>query len=437
MEAALARRVAPESNLTIDIRMANRVTTQRRPMPYRRAVVSLALLLAVVSSSRSQPGAIEAEVIPYGIAADGAHDDRVTLRIEEEPTGRLVPLLPYVFFDEGSSAVPARYGGGDSAASNDPFVRRYRMILSIVGERMRANPSERLVITGTSSMTPAERRVDGLARRRAEAVAALLASRFGIDRSRLVVRSTGLPSRASNNAHAEGRAENRRVELSGSDVLLAPVAIADTLVRASSTGMRLVTAAMATTPLDTYNIELRHEGKVFRRLSGSQLQPMYTESFTESELRWFAANPDGIDVTMMARTAGGDSITTPRRTILFRVERVRRALMPAEGRPQDRESIVLFDFDSAELGDDARTILRDLVARIPATATLAVTGFTDETGDSVRNHDLSQRRAASVQAALPDRVASAGGAGESGGHHWNTTPEDRFYSRVARIMVRW
>jgi hypothetical protein len=162
---AVAPCVAPESNLPIDITMANLVTTDRTNMSLRRTLTTLAFVMLAAHAAPAQWAPIIAEIEPYGIAADGTNDERVLLRIEEEPTGRLVPLLPYIFFDEGLAEVPARYRNADSGATSDPFVRRYRTILAIIGARMREHPAESLVITGASSMTAAERRVAGLARR--------------------------------------------------------------------------------------------------------------------------------------------------------------------------------------------------------------------------------------------------------------------------------
>jgi outer membrane protein OmpA-like peptidoglycan-associated protein len=418
--------------------MANHVTTDRGYMSQSTRIlraIAAGLLLAIPAAAQS--GAIEATVEPFGVApGGGASVDRVLLRIEEEPTGRLVPLLPYIFFDEGSARIPDRYLTPGAEPTTDPFVRHYRSILAIVGERMRAHPSERVAITGTSSGTSAERRQRALARRRAEAVVEHLVTRYGIDRSRLTVHARGLPERSSNNTHAPGRAENQRVELSGSEVILAPIAREDTLAAAASSGMRIMTSAAAPRGISEYRIELAHDGKVFRRLQGRGApNAVYAETFTDAEVKRFAASPTGIDVTMMVRDSTGDSVTTPRQTIQFQLERTRRAHWHIEGRPQDRESIVLFDFDSAELRPESRAILLDLVERIGPHGTLAAIGFTDEVGDDERNLELSKRRANTVREALPTSVKHAGGRGESGGHHWNTQPEDRFYSRVVRLTV--
>lgn len=415
--------------------MTRKTLTMSHAGRLRIAALCITLAAALPAQVGAQPLRERVDIELAGVGAQGENSERVLLRVEDEPTGRMVPLLPYIFFDEGSSEIPARYLYADSAATNDRFIRHYYAIIDTVARRLRENPRERLTITGTSSMRGRDRRAD-LARRRAMALADRLVSVHGIDRSRLIMRARGLPDEASNNAHLEGQAENRRVELSGSDIVLAPLVIGDTLMRVSSTGVRIMPPTSLPYGVAEWLIELRHDGGLFRRLHGTTtLSELFSETFVESELRRFARSPTGIDVTMRIVTAYGDTVVVPARTIPFEVERTRRALSAREGRAQDRESIILFGFDSAELRKDSKTILLDLIARIPSSSPLRVTGYTDETGDSIRNRALSQARAEAVRDALPGRVSSARGGGESGGHHWNSRPEDRFYSRTARIAV--
>lgn len=77
---------------------------------------------------------------------------------------------------------------------------------------------------------------------------------------------------------------------------------------------------------------------------------------------------------------------------------------------------VLFDFDEAELRSTAADVLDDLVTVIQDAAPAGVTidGHTDGRGDDAYNQDLSERRAAAVQAYLvdagvaPDRLTATG-----------------------------
>jgi outer membrane protein OmpA-like peptidoglycan-associated protein len=69
---------------------------------------------------------------------------------------------------------------------------------------------------------------------------------------------------------------------------------------------------------------------------------------------------------------------------------------------------VLFDVDDDQLRPDADTLLDELAARLddlgPLDAPVIVAGHTDSTGSRAHNQDLSERRAASVAAALQQRI---------------------------------
>jgi outer membrane protein OmpA-like peptidoglycan-associated protein len=81
---------------------------------------------------------------------------------------------------------------------------------------------------------------------------------------------------------------------------------------------------------------------------------------------------------------------------------------------------VLVEFDRADLTATAQSRLSELVAQLRDLGPRAVTvaGHTDAIGDTAYNQDLSQRRAASVEACLAQRLGrgfrfDAAGYGES------------------------
>lgn len=80
-------------------------------------------------------------------------------------------------------------------------------------------------------------------------------------------------------------------------------------------------------------------------------------------------------------------------------------------------SDVLFDFDSAELTDEAKDYLDSMSSQLDsATGTIAVDGYTDDKGSPDYNQKLSEKRADAVvkelQKSLPDAEFEATGHGE-------------------------
>ncbi len=85
--------------------------------------------------------------------------------------------------------------------------------LDEIGKLLAADPSLKLVIVGhTDSQGPFDHNID-LSKRRANAVAKVLAKDYGVAADRLLAFGAGMAAPAASNDSDEGRAKNRRVEL--------------------------------------------------------------------------------------------------------------------------------------------------------------------------------------------------------------------------------
>lgn len=119
--------------------------------------------------------------------------------------------------------------------------------------------------------------------------------------------------------------------------------------------------------------------------------------------------------------------------------------------PVEKEPIVttatlggeaLFALNSAELTPASEQALASLVSELEAyqeISAIEVVGHTDATGEEDYNLQLSERRAASVeaflQAAYPDATVSSRGLGESSPIATNSTREGRALNRRVEIQV--
>ncbi len=108
--------------------------------------------------------------------------------IQEYLSKRIYPLLNYIFFDDNSAAIPARYvkmpESGTKSFSADKFFGEstldvYYEILNIIGYRMRRNPGATLTVTGCNSNTGDEAGDLKLSRSRAETIKDFLQCRPG------------------------------------------------------------------------------------------------------------------------------------------------------------------------------------------------------------------------------------------------------------------
>jgi outer membrane protein OmpA-like peptidoglycan-associated protein len=117
---------------------------------------------------------------------------------------------------------------------------------------------------------------------------------------------------------------------------------------------------------------------------------------------------------------------------------------PSEGEIAVRlTNDILFDVDSASLRPESRTTLRDLATNLRqyADETVTVEGYTDSTGTTGHNMDLSQNRAESVRGYLVDQGVpgsriSARGYGESNPKDSNSSPEGRQLNRRVELHIK-
>ena len=131
------------------------------------------------------------------------------------------PVKSYVFFETGSSKIPADYvllkdksesATFDAAALKTAW-NKYLNILNLVGQDLARQPSVRVNITGCNANTGIERDNLDLSRERAEAVGAYLSEYWSIDMSRISIKARNLPHQAAAGEHVGARAENQRVEI--------------------------------------------------------------------------------------------------------------------------------------------------------------------------------------------------------------------------------
>ena len=142
-----------------------------------------------------------------------------------------LPLLNYVFFDEGSTAIPSRYHLISSATavnfkeqqlqaeqpenSTGRAARQlnvYYNVLNIVGDRMRVNPGASITLSGASLAGPTEGKAF------ADAIKKYLVTVFAIDKSRISTNGRTKPANPSeqpggNKELALLREGDRRVDI--------------------------------------------------------------------------------------------------------------------------------------------------------------------------------------------------------------------------------
>lgn len=363
------------------------------------------------------------------------------------------PMRNYVFFDEGSTAIPRRYVAlsaaeaasftegqllearpGDLTGRSRRQLTVYHNLLNVIGDRMRRTRDARIDLAGSSSAGAAE------GKEMAESVKRYLTDVFGIDAGR--IRTVGLdrPSVPSVQRGATRelelvRPEDRRVEITSATAsLLDPVQIislqedpldSDVLVTASGAGEMLASWSVEATGDDgkvrRFGPFTRDQERIpGRAILGDRLQGQYT-------------------VAMVGQTSGGQTVRKEEKIRLVRSDEM-------DENTGWRFSI-LFEFDQSKtVATYNRFLTNEVAPLIPSGGSVIIHGHTDVVGEESYNLRLSRERANETMGVLQNALSRAGkrnvrfdtyGFGEDTRRSpfENALPEERFYNRTVVIDI--
>ncbi|MBC8145535.1 MAG: hypothetical protein H7X80_08105, partial [bacterium] len=286
------------------------------------------------------------------------------------------PILPYIFFDEGSPVLSPRYvqisGDARSTFSENLLPRRsleaYYHLLNIVGRRLEENPLAKITLKGTADGR--EEKVPGaannLARARAQVVKDYLVRSWDINPARIDVVTSDRPTHPSNPQYVEGVQENRRVEIaSNGDDVLRPI-LHSRFNEYTSTPTTAEFATGATGPIDAWSMKVIAGSDAVWEQEGIGAPP--------ERLKW---QLDDAAIERVGRSIGtADSL----RCVITLTPKsgepvVRETAMPATKILQPYEvsrlSLIVFDFDRADINMQNRRMVSSFVAGSIATSSTA------------------------------------------------------------------
>ena len=386
---------------------------------------------------------LAATITAHGIMPDGSIVAEPVSPEQALHTRASIPLLPYVFFDNNSAVINARYNRSgatgfseQSALSGKDALEANHDVLDVIGGRLKSNPSWSCRIVGTNSNSGEEKGNITLSKARANAVADYLRSTWGIDNSRITVDQRDLPELPTNPVTKAGIEENRRVEISSASAdLTAPIRIENR--QAVNVGQTEVRYDMSVTPdpsVHTYSswtVTLDKDGvQLGSPLSGTGAPPA-SATQDVSNAQQYLNQP--VHYTLMVtddqgQTAKADGYT---RIVPKTVDRDNL----------ERYAMLSFDFDRADINQRARQMLQLISESVSRDATgVKIDGYCDATGTPEYNQNLSEARAnASVTAlrsmtTLPANV-TVHGHGLRDPKFSNDIPEGRQLNRRVEFTI--
>jgi outer membrane protein OmpA-like peptidoglycan-associated protein len=378
-----------------------------------------------------------------------------SLTIEEIKTIDASPMLGHLYLPKNSSELPAQYvrlGGPETATFDEHRFRdtleKYYQVLNIVGKRMIDNPEATITLTGCNDNIGAEKGNLKLSTVRAEAVRDYLRLGWGIAPERIRIEARNLPKMPSTSRLEEGKADNRRVEITSDNP-----AILD-LIRSTYLTTRIDTATLTMHPVITaahgvarWTVAVANSRQKLDEITGEGDPPAEIKvPLNTSNLNELASGGD-VMVGMAVYDRKGQELTMTSSPVKVNfLQKSQRLAQKQDFRVHEKYALILFDFDSDTIDARNQEIVNAIVTRIKALpqATVDIVGHTDNIGTEDYNIKLSERRALAVYKLLmaaygedPGERVRHRGVGPSNPLYDNTTSEARAFNRTVTITLEY
>ncbi len=390
--------------------------------------------------------ALSATVSASGVEADGTETATVKLEVEEFASVLMTPLLNYIFFDDNSATLPAKYKQLDEKGierfreervNNPNRLSTYYQILNIIGKRMRLNPDAIVTLVGCNSDIGAEKGNTALSKQRAEVVKEYIVNKWNVPESQFKIESRNLPLKSANSQTSDGVEENRRVEiLSSNSAIIAPIITNDTLRTVSPPSVRFRSNVLHDNPLSKWSLTAEQDGRILKKFDGMGDVPKVLDWNIDEEKGTHPRSESGVNYTLNITDSENKTVTSSN-VIPVEQTTIRRKRTERRGDKEiNRYSLILFDVRSTEITPANQQVINLIKQNITGTSTVKITGYTDRTGDAKANQSLAEGRAKATASALgiPDNPLTITGKGNASTYNAET-PEGRLYTRTVDVVV--
>ena len=420
------------------------VTSEENGLVVERTVIHESYVREVPKQS-----ALKVDVRVTGLDWDGTRQPNPTVVVEEFESETYFPLLPHIFFaNNGADLKQTRQILLTTTKAADAWkedvlpnnaIAVHAQLLNILGSRLRANPQARLTLQGCTSNVGTEKDNVELAMKRAKAIQTYLSTIWRIKADRIRVQARTLPEKASSSDVEEGAAENRRVEIAASQPsLLAPVvnrAITRTLTPPS---LELQPVIDAPAGLRSWTLAVKRDGSVLQQWTGESITgetPPAQQWRIAEQLLGESEIP--LTASIQATDLEGREAKAEKPVTVSQITVKKKRVEQVQDKRLERFSLMLFDFDRAEINADNLSLLSFIKQRVQPNSQVTVIGYGDRVGSREYNRDLAFRRSVEVKnfLQLPEDRIKIVPIGNDVLLHDNATPEGRSYCRVVQVMI--
>ncbi len=345
---------------------------------------------------------LEASLNSYGIDENGIiTNDVATITIEELEVEEGFPLLTHIFFSQGSVDLhkaglnllsPAQTADFDENNLDWKTMDIYSNLLNIIGSRLKKNPDANIIITGCNNNVSEDEKGNlKLSISRANIVKDYLISTWGIESPRIKIRRRNLPQSPGNSTVADGVVENQRAEITSSDYeIIKPVFLHNITKKASPPLIVIKPKVIAEAGMKNYEVTVSQAGKQLRRFAGAGDVP--------DSLKWevrpepLPTSEDDVLIQLVAVDNEGQKVVAKSPfSIEQKTIRKKRVELKNDTIIQ-RYSLILFDYDKADLTGNQIRVLNDIKNEIKPNSKVFISAYADRTGEREYNKELAKRR---------------------------------------------
>ncbi|MDQ1264948.1 MAG: hypothetical protein QG635_98 [Bacteroidota bacterium] len=415
---------------------------------YDNRIIINQLALRTDTLFRRNPPKIAADIAAFGLGDDGSEQRNPVFIIDEFPLIRLRPMLNYIFFEENSSELPSRYIKLTSIETKEfqedklyhlESLPIYYNIINIIGKRLTKFPKANLYLTGCNSDLGEERGNKELSLKRAQSLKDYLVKTWGIADNRLIIQPPrNLPEKYSRPYdNPDMIEENRRVELrSDFREVLAYVITTDTLRTGNPPILRFRLSCESDAGVSNWRIQTFQANIPLKEFNGNSTVPEIQDWKFADDQKNVPKTEDYLEFVLKIKDRFNQEFKTPIKKIPIEQQTIHnKENLTSVEKTVDNYSLILFDFDKAELSEDNKWFIDLIKSRLRPNSIVTVSGYTDRTGDEDYNLKLSERRALAAGKALGHSIKEINNYGEKQHLENNDLPEGRFYSRTVEIKV--
>jgi outer membrane protein OmpA-like peptidoglycan-associated protein len=274
-----------------------------------------------------------------------------------------------------------------------------------------------------------------LSKARAESVRSYLENVWGIEPSRVTIKAQNLPTSPANIAYEEGQAENRRVDiLTDNPDLLRAVAIKNSTVRSTPRHIDIVPSIISEAGIQNWSARVVQGDKILREYGGQNVPEKYTWNVSDEPYPRME-KPVSATYTVTDKTGNRKDATVSMEVQQLSIKQKR--FEQKDDKRIDRFSLIVFDFNKADLNADNKRIVAEVKSRIQTNSVVTIAGYADKSGDAEYNRDLARRRCLEVEKIIsgPGIAPLISPIGSDILLYDNASPEGRAYCRTVQIVI--